>query len=309
MMAISFDSVLSPTVRALALGQFDGVHLGHARVLAAASAAATAAGGKAAALVFSPSPAEVLSPRGAPPPLASGEETGELAAACGVKEIFRVPFTEGTAALAPEEFVFCLTKAFPALRALACGWNYTFGRGAAGDAARLAALAGERGIATEIVPPVEVGGEPVSSTRVRAALEAGDAAEAAALLGRRYALAGPVVRGRQVGRTIGFPTANIDAAGRFLPAPGVYAVEVFLPDGSAPRRGAAFFPDPADPAQQAANGAVEVHIPSFEGDLYGKRLEIALVRRLRGHHSFDTLAALAAQLARDIAIVEAGEGL
>ena len=245
----------------------------------------------------------------APPPLSSAEETAALAAACGVKKIFHVPFTRETAALEPEAFVFCLTKAFPALRALACGWNYTFGRGAAGGAERLCALAGARGLAVSVSPPVEAAGSPVSSTRIRSALAAGDAALAAALLGRRYALSGPVVHGRQVGRTIAFPTANIDAAGRFLPAPGVYAVEVFLPGGSAPRRGAAFFPDPADPAQQAAGGAVEVHIPSFDGDLYGQTLRIALVRRLRGHQSFETLAALAAQLARDIAIVEGGEGL
>jgi len=300
-----FDSVLSATARALALGQFDGVHPGHRRVLAAA---AEAGGEATAALLFSPPPAALLSPAGAPPPLADEAETDALLASAGVKEVLRVPFTEEIATLSPEDFVICLTKAFPALRTLACGWNYTFAAGAAGDAKRLADLAGAKGIDVVVVPPVDLFASPVSSTRIRRALLDGDTAAAAALLGRPYAISGPVVRGRQVGRTLGFPTANLDARGRFLPAPGVYAVEVFLPGGTAPRRGAAFFPDPADPSQQAAHGAVEVHIPSFSGDLYGKTLRIALGRRLRGHRNFDTLAALAAQLARDIAIVQAGEG-
>ena len=295
-------------VAALALGQFDGVHPGHRAVLEAAAALARDAGGAAAALTFSPPPDRILHPERPPEALATPEENRALLLACGIDAVALLPFTPDLATTPPGDFLALLVRAFPGLRALATGWNFTFGRGAAGNAENLPALAANHGLTVRVVPPVLHGGLPVASTRIRDALRDGDIPLAAALLGRPYAISGEVVRGRQVGRSIGFPTANlIPAPGILLPHPGVYVASVQTAPGAPSRRAAAFLPDPDDPRQQFAGGAVEVHIPDFEGDLYGRRLRLAFRRRLRGHHNFDTLEALATQLRRDMEIVRQTE--
>ena len=295
-------------VAALALGQFDGVHPGHRAVLEAAAALARDAGGTAAALTFSPPPDRVLQPERPPEALADPEENRDRILACGIDAVALLPFTPDLAATPPEAFLAALPRAFPGLRALATGWNFTFGRGAAGNAENLPALAAAQGLAVRIVPPVLHDGIPVASTRIRDALRDGDMPLAAALLGRPHAVSGEVVRGRQVGRSIGFPTANLALSPDLLrPHPGVYAATVRTAPGAAPRRAAVFVPDPADPRQQFAGGAIEVHIPDFEGDLYGRRLTVAFRRRLRGHRNFDTLEALAAQLQRDMAVIRQTE--
>lgn len=187
---------------------------------------------------------------------------------------------------------------FPSLAEIVVGENFTFGKDRAGNRKTLPALAAPLGLRAHVVPHVEHGGAPISSTRVRAAVAAGDLPLAKILLGRAFALAGPVVRGRAVGRSLGFPTANVRPDLPIRPAPGIYAARLVLADG--PHPGAAFVPDPADPAQAHFGKVVEIHVPGLARDLYDQRVEIAFTRRLRGHEHFPDAAAASARIAADV---------
>ena len=199
--------------------------------------------------------------------------------------------------MSPDAFLALLKLEFPALAEIVVGGNFTFGKDRAGNAATLPDLAAAARIAAQIIPHVEQGGAPVSSTRIRAAVAAGDLPLANAMLGRAFALAGTVVHGREVGRKLGFPTANIRPELPIRPAPGIYAARLRLQDGWHP--GAAFVPDPADPAQAHFGKVVEVHIPGLQRNLYDLAVEVAFTRRLRGHQPFPDAATAAACIARD----------
>ena len=281
----------------LAIGQFDGVHRGHQAVFRAAVESARTRGGVAGCLTFHPHVASVLDPARAPVLLATPAQNQAWIAACGIGPIHTLPFTRELAALGPAEFLALLRLEFPGLAEIAVGRNFTFGKNRAGHAGTLPGLARSAGLAARIVPHVEHDGAPVSSTRIRAAVAAGDMPLARAMLGRPFALAGEVVRGRAVGRTLGFPTANLRPILPIRPAPGIYAARLHLPDG--PRPGAAFVPDPADPAQAHFGPVVEIHVPGLDRDLYGQPLDISFTRRLRGHIPFPDAAAAAGQIARD----------
>ena len=282
----------------LAIGQFDGVHRGHQAVFRAAVASAAQLGGIPACLTFRPHVAQLLNPAGAPPLLATPEQNEALIAACGIQQIHVVPFTREFAAMGPAEFLSLLKMEFPSLAEIAVGENFTFGKDRAGHRGTLPSLSAALGLRAHVVPHVEHGGAPISSTRIRAAVAAGDLPLARTLLGRAFALAGMVVHGRAVGRSLGFPTANVRPALPIRPAPGIYAARLVLPDGAHP--GAAFVPDPADPAQAHFGQVVEIHVPGFARDLYGHRVEIAFTRRLRGHVHFPDAAAASAQIGRDV---------
>ncbi len=281
----------------LAIGQFDGVHLGHQAVFRAATAAARRRGGRAGCLTFHPHVAQLLNPARAPLLLGTPEQNQAQIAACGIAEIHTLPFTREFAAMSPDAFLALLKLEFPALAEIVVGGNFTFGKDRAGNAATLPDLAAAARIAAQIIPHVEQGGAPVSSTRIRAAVAAGDLPLANAMLGRAFALAGTVVHGREVGRKLGFPTANIRPELPIRPAPGIYAARLRLQDGWHP--GAAFVPDPADPAQAHFGKVVEVHIPGLQRNLYDLAVEVAFTRRLRGHQPFPDAATAAACIARD----------
>ena len=293
----SSSAKLPPLV--LAIGQFDGVHRGHQAVFRAAVESARAAAGVPGCLTFFPHVAQLLDPARAPLLLATPEQNQALIAAAGIAQIHAFPFTREFAAMDPEEFLALLKLEFPALAEIVVGRNFTFGRNRAGHSGTLPALAAAVGCRAQIVPHVELDGAPVSSTRIRAAVAAGDLPLAKAMLGRPFSLTGAVVHGRAVGRTLGFPTANIHPDLPIRPAPGIYAARLRLPDG--PRPGAAFVPDPADPAQAHFGAVVEIHGPGLARDLYGQRVEIDFSRRLRGHMPFPDAAAASAQIARDSA--------
>ena len=281
----------------LAIGQFDGVHLGHQAVFRAAAAAARKRKGKSGCLTFHPHVAQLLNPARAPLLLATAAQNEEQITACGIAEIHTLPFTREFAAMSPDAFLALLKLEFPALAEIVVGGNFTFGKDRAGNAATLPDLAAAARIAAQIIPHVEQGGAPVSSTRIRAAVAAGDLPLANAMLGRAFALAGTVVHGREVGRKLGFPTANIRPELPIRPAPGIYAARLRLQDGWHP--GAAFVPDPADPAQAHFGKIVEVHIPGLKRNLYDLAVEVAFTRRLRGHTPFPDAATAAASIARD----------
>ena len=289
----------------LALGQFDGVHRGHQAVFRAAVESARRRKGCSGCLTFAPHVAQLLNPDRAPLLLATPEQNQALMSACGIQQIHTFPFTRELAAMGPDEFLSLLKMEFPSLAEIAVGENFTFGKDRAGNRGTLPGLAEALGLRAQIVPHVEHAGAPISSTRIRAAVAAGDLPLAKILLGRAFALAGTVVHGRAVGRSLGFPTANVRPGLPIRPAPGIYAARLVLSDG--PHPGAAFVPDPADPAQAHFGKIVEIHVPGLARDLYDVDVEIAFTRRLRGHMHFSAAAAASAQIARDVSAALAAD--
>ena len=203
------DSPNSGFPLVLAIGQFDGVHLGHQAVFGAAVESAKRRNGIPGCLTFSPHVAQLLNPANAPLLLADPETNQTLITHCGIQQIHTFPFTRELAAMGAEEFLVLLKMEFPKLAEIVVGQNFTFGKNRGGNRDTLPVLARQVGLDAHIVPHVELNGAPISSSRIRAAIHAGDLPLARAMLGRPFFLAGSVVHGRAVGRTMGFPTANI----------------------------------------------------------------------------------------------------
>ena len=293
------DSPNSDSPHVLAIGQFDGVHLGHQAVFHAAVESAKRRNGIPGCLTFSPHVAQLLNPSHAPFLLADSETNQTLIANCGIQQIHTFPFTRELAAMGAEEFLVLLKMEFPNLAEIVVGQNFTFGKNRGGNRDTLPTLAQQVGLHAQIVPHIELDGAPISSSRIRAAIQAGELPLAKTMLGRPFALSGSVVHGRAVGRTIGFPTANVRPTLPIRPAPGIYAARLILHDG--PHPGAAFVPDPADPSQAHFGKVVEIHIPGLSRNLYDLSVSVSFTRRLRGHMPFPDAATAAAQIARDAA--------
>jgi len=287
----------------LAIGVFDGVHLGHRAVIARALADAKAAGGSAAVVTFDPHPAKILRPDKAPRLLTSTPHKLRIIHSLGVEHVLVVPFTVEFAATEPENFVRALAAAC-SLREVCVGHEWAFGKNRAGNLALLDRLGHELGFDEVGVPAVEADGEVVSSTVIRAAIEQGDLAKAGRLLGRPYSILGTVKRGDQIGRQLGFPTANLAAHNEQFPPNGVYAVEVKIAGRTV--RGAANIG--VRPTIEHASGErlLEVHLLDFSGDLYDADLEVVFRRFLRAEKKFPSLDALREQIAADAR--EAREG-
>lgn len=291
----SFPPEAGPS--AVALGVFDGIHLGHRAILGTAVARARRHGLAALACTFEPHPIDVLQPGRAPLPLTTLPERLELIAETGIDTAVVITFTPAVAAVEPEAFVRAVLLGTLQARHVVVGFNHRFGRGARGDARLLEALGAELGFDVHVVTPTTVDGVPVSSSEIRAALQAGDLPRAAKLLGRPYAVQGEVVRGVGRGRTLGFPTANVNSD-RPLPLPaGVYACHAFL--GSARYR--AVINVGIRPTFGEAELAVEAHLLDFSGDLYGSRIKLQFLRRLRDERKFPDVEALRSQIAQDVA--------
>ncbi len=282
---------------ALAAGFLDGLHLGHRRVIAAAQARARTVGGQAWVLTFDPHPLRVLRPEAAPPLITPLPMKLRILERLGVDGCLLREFTPEFARLDPEAFVAGLAGQLPGLAGIAVGEGWRFGHRGAGDAALLSRLAERFGFAVDLVPPVEADGSPISSTRVRQAVASGDMAGAADLLGRWFSVEGTVEPGRRVGRELGFPTANVDALRELHPPPGVYAVHVAHGGG---RSGGAAYIGSRPTYGVGGHAVLEVFLFDFEGDLYGQEIEVAFLERLRGDHAFPDVAALRAQIARDV---------
>lgn len=281
---------------ALAIGVFDGVHVGHRAVIRAAQRRV----GRVWVLTFEPHPLQVVRPDTAPPAILSQDGKLRRLASLGVEGCIVQPFTVEYAATPPMDFLAGIWRQLPDLRAIAVGEGWRFGRGGAGDAACLAAFAAGRGIEIDLTPPVVVDGTAVSSTRIRQAVLAGDLAAAARLLGDEFTVDGIVARGRGIGRRLGFPTANLDLPpGRLLPPPGVYAAVVSRADGR--RQGGAVYIGDRPTFAEGGGPVVEVHLLDEDGDLYGERIEVRFLRRLRGDAAFPDAAALRAQIEIDVA--------
>jgi riboflavin kinase/FMN adenylyltransferase len=298
---------------ALVIGNFDGVHKGHQAVLMQAVAEARAVRGwLACALTFDPHPAEVVG-SGAPPLLTSMPERVELIGLLGVDRVYVRRFDAAFAGWSPERFAEELVIGALGAKVVVVGQNFRFGAKRAGDLALLRALGQRLGFDVRVAEVASDAEGAYSSTRVRDALASGDLDAARRVLGRPHAISGVVVHGAGRGRTIGFPTANIDGIIEMLPADGVYAVGVErLGDGHAPSsvhaKGVANIG--IRPTVGGSQRTVEAYLLGFNGDLYGARLRLHLLARLRSERKFSSLDELKAQIARDTVLalsVLAGE--
>ena len=288
----------------VALGNMDGVHLGHLAVLRAAHAARP--GAPLAALTFEPHPREHFRPDDPPFRLTLLPEKVRAMGAAGVAMVLAIPFDADFAAMAPETFVEEVLHRGLGAQHLSCGADFAFGHRRGGDATVLAELAEARGIGLTVVPPVADAQGPISSTRIRRALQDGYPERATAMLGRPWEIRGEVVHGDKLGRVLGWPTANLWIGRRLEPARGVYAATVALPDGTEAKGVANIGRRPTlggDPQTR-----LEVFIFDWSGDLYGQEIGVRLVHFLRPDAKFDGLEALKAAIAEDACNARAALG-
>ena len=285
----------------LALGVFDGVHIGHQTVIRSVVAAAKADGGVAGVLTFDPHPIQVLAPQVAPKRiLASLNHKKELLETLGVDVMVVIPFTEEFAGEEAEEFLAKLLSASQDLKTLAIGEDWKFGKQRRGNVALLESFGKAHDIYINTHGAVMLDGERVSSTRIRQAIRDGNMQAAAAMLGREYTVLGTVIEGRQLGRTLGFPTANLRVHNEQLPRDGVWAVEVTLENGEvhcgAGNLGMRPTVEGAD-----ARRMLEVHLLDYSDDLYGSDMEVRFLKFVRAERKFDSLDELQEQIREDVA--------
>lgn len=280
----------------VALGNFDGVHLGHRAVIAETKRIAASLGAPAGVMTFDPHPREFFNP-GAPPlriyPPAVKEQ---LLQESGAEILYLLQFNVALANLNAEDFIATLLVEQLHVKHVITGADFAFGKGRTGNPQLLADAAARHGFGYKQISAVAVNGETCSSTRIRALLAEGEVAHAAQLLGRPYSIRSRVQHGKKRGAQLGFPTANLLLDNLFLPSFGVYAVRVTLEDGR-------IVPGVANLGIRPTVGAdaplLEVHCFDFAEDLYGTSLDVALVARLRPEHKFDSLDAMKEQIILD----------
>ncbi len=287
------DSVRGAT---LALGNFDGVHRGHAHLLASAHAARPDA--PLAALTFEPHPRELFRPDDPPFRLCLPSARADALGALGVQHVVEVAFDRAFSLLAADEFIMEVLRGAVGAVHLACGPDFAFGHRRGGDVTLLAARAEALGMGLTVVPPLADASGPISSTRIRRVLQDGYPERATDDLGRPWSIRGTVSHGDARGRTIGFPTANIALGSQLEPARGVYAVTVPI-DGVVVPGVANIGRRPT--VVDGAISRVEAHLFDYAGDLYGRELDVSLHAFLRAERRFAGLEELRAQIALDAA--------
>ncbi|MFL5338599.1 MAG: bifunctional riboflavin kinase/FAD synthetase [Gemmataceae bacterium] len=287
---------------AVAVGNFDGVHRGHANLVAALQEQARAVGGPAVVLSFDPHPLQLLAPEKFQPMLMTPADRVRWLKQAGADEVVLLRTSRELLQLSGTRFFQRILRGGLAAKAVVEGFNFRFGRDRAGDLDLLQLLCRIAGLTFVSVPPFLLDGVPVSSSRVRNELLAGNVRAAARLLGRRHDVHGVVGTGAQRGRLLGFPTANLQQVETVLPGDGVYAVRATTA-GTVHAGAANVGPNPTFGEQDRK---LEVHLLDFSGDLYGQQLTVEFVERLRGTRPFPGPAELVEQLRRD---VEAVRGL
>jgi riboflavin kinase/FMN adenylyltransferase len=290
----------APEGRSVALGTFDGVHLGHRRVISSARDWGREHRIRTGVVTFDPHPLQVLRPAEPPKLLTTTAVKIRLIDALGVDEVIVIPFTRDFSRLEPDEFSRDVLARRIGARHVSVGTNFRFGHRAAGDADHLRA---RTEFETEVVPLVERGGEPVSSSRIRELVVAGDVAGAAELLAAPFVLEGSVVTGDARGRELGMPTANLEPAPELVvPATGIYAARANVTgaDGRADEVAAAVSVGVRPTFQDAGDLRVEAHLIDFDGDLYGRTMQLAFLARLRDEERFDSPEALVDQMQKDV---------
>lgn len=279
------------------VGTFDGVHRGHIEVLNRLDAAATARNARSVLVTFDPHPLRIVRPEAAPPLLTTPAEKIEILAQTRLDRVVFLHFTPVLAAYEPIQFVEQILMRRLDMRHLVIGYDHGFGRGRSGDVDTLRSIAADAGFGIEVVEAVESEGEHVSSSRIRRLLQEGDVREAALALGRPYSLTGSVIRGEGQGRKLGFPTANLGLAhaDKLIPHEGIYAVRAALRDRFVdgvlhlgPRPTFAGLPP-----------SIELHLFDFDADIYGDRVAVGFVDRIRDIARFDSVDALVRAMERD----------
>jgi riboflavin kinase/FMN adenylyltransferase len=302
---------------AVAIGNFDGVHLGHARLIEHLRTMAERVGGPAVVFTFEPSPTRVLRPDAAPEPLLWLERKIEILAELGAEAVVVYRTDKSFLEMEAREFFDRVVRGRLAARAMVEGPNFFFGRMRSGNVEVLRQFCGEADMPFEVASPVEIGGQIVSSSRVRSLVMAGQLDEARAMLGRPYRIRGTVIRGAGRGAKIGYPTANVGQIDTLLPGEGIYAARVRI--GHTPcaevavgtRRVPDTVPDtdvwrPAavslgpNPTFNEGGLKVEAYIIGFEGDIYGRAVEVDFLARLRDIKRFESVDALLKQMAGDV---------
>ena len=282
----------------LTVGNYDGVHLGHQRMIGALKARAAELRCPATVLVFEPSSKEFIDPQGAPPRLTRWREKVVALSALGVERLVTLRFDDHMRAMTPQCFVDELIVAALGTRHMVVGDDFRYGCNAGGTIESLRAAGQARGFGVEQIAPFALDTVRVSSTAVRERLERGDCSAAARLLGRRYRMMGRVVRGAELGRTLGFPTANLRLMRRKSPLWGVFAVRVFGVEAQ-PLRGVASLG--TRPTVNGSDALLEVHVFDFAGDLYGRLIEVEFIAKLRDEVKFGSIDALVGQMKIDAA--------
>jgi len=285
---------------AIAIGNFDGVHRGHAHVIAAAAEAARALRVPLGAAVFDPHPRRWFQPEAQAFRLTTDAQRARALAVLGVERLYALPFEAEMAAMTDAEFARRVLAEGLGVRHVAAGFDFSFGAGRTGDGELLRRYGERWGFGVSVVEPVaDAEGLKLSSTAVRLALEAGRPEEAAAVLGRPFAIEGVVVEGARLGRALGFPTANVLLGDYVRPRFGVYATRTRLPDGRV-QEGVSSIG--VNPTVGAVEPRLEAWLFDFDEDLYGQVIEIELVAFLRPEERFDSLESLTAQVMVDAAL-------
>lgn len=280
----------------VALGMFDGVHLGHAQLVTRANHLAALHDMQSVVLTYDAHPLAVLAPARAPRALSTRAEKTALISRLRADALIMRPFDAAYASLSPEDFVREMVHALHP-RHIVVGFNYTFGYRGSGTPQTLRTLGAQYGFETHVVEAVRICDEPVSSTRVRDALFAGEIALCTRLLGRPYAISGVIAHGKHLGHQLGFPTANLRwPAHKALPPRGVYAAYAHI-EGEVYGAALNIGRHPTAPEGEAT---LEAHLLGTKGDFYGKHMRLELIEFLRGEQKFESLDALRAQIACDV---------
>ena len=283
------------------IGTFDGVHRGHWEVLSEIRRRAEAVDGRSVLVTFHPHPLTIVRPESAPPMLTTPVEKREILAESGLDYAVFLTFTPMLAAYSPRRFVEEILVDRVNVGELVVGYDHRFGKGREGNVDMLKIFGRELGFAVDVVGPVSSQGEAISSTKIRDALLEGDVETARRGLGRPYSLSGLVVRGDQRGRTLGFPTANLEVrggggGGKLIPSPGIYAVRGTVRSGTFD---GALHLGPR-PTFRGSPPTIELHLLGFEEDIYGEEVRVDFVRYLREIRPFETSQALVEQMKEDV---------
>lgn len=295
--AYSLDQI-PPSLKGgvLSIGNFDGVHRGHAQILGKLQDQAAKIGGPSIVLTFDPHPLALLRPQDVPPALTTVPRKLELLSEQGISAAVVFPTNLGTLGLSAHEFFSEVLLKKLAPQGMIEGPNFHFGRGRQGDVKLLAQLCAQANMTLEVVPPESDGGQLISSSRIRALIEQGAVAAANAMLTRPYRMQGVVETGAARGRTIGFPTANLGGITTVMPATGVYGCQVILPNEEVWPGAMNIGPSPTFGDSRKR---VEVFLIGFQGDLYGQTLKVDVLTRIRDTRPFDSIESLKKQLAAD----------
>ncbi len=283
-----------PTVATI--GNYDGLHRGHRAILDRVLESARSGQGRSLMITFDPHPLTILAPDRAPHQIVTTRQKLALLREAGLDYVLMLPFTMELASVTPEAFVSGTLARGLGLQEVYVGANFNFGRARAGNADMLVRLCADAGIRAFKVPEIRYLGSPVSSSRIRRALQAGEVELACELLGRPYAIEGTVVHGDSRGADLGFPTANLDARNSLIPQDGVYVTRAVLDGGARP----AVTNIGSRPTFAHARYAIETHVLDGTGDLYGREMEVLFLARLRQELRFDSVEALVAQVRRDV---------